>query len=265
MNDYREDGSTAYSRVVAAKNPPKVITRETEGDWYQDSSWGQVLRTRFPGTGPAGNRTKIDIITKTTFPGPPRPRGILLTRGLQSITDTAGGADVKALVSWGCGGFKFTSRFDWSNGAFLLIPAQTITIQAEIVPTFENWPDVSPVTSGPNDFVLGAMFCDKPATGHTAQFTQSYYQLGGLITSWEIPVPEFAKSARIWLANGLVAGDASVRFYGPALGFDLISSFDAPDIERAANQPIGVPGNAAWMRIDTTGNISPNVIWNLAL
>lgn len=261
QTDYDEEGDFPQEVRQVSPRIPLVRTLEATGLWENENTWGTTFTNVWPGQG-----AKLQLIQKVNFPGPPRPRGLYLTRGTPDLQ--LQGGDVKAQITWGVGGFRFTALTDWSNGQTLIIPGGAITVEALTLPTFQATV-INPTKGTARDFKLGAMFTDSLPTEHTARLTQSYSSFS---TSDQIDVliPEFATGVRIYQPElDFTAGDAiSYQWWGPLLAFDRVGSFTGRQVFDSNGSAFPVPGTATYLRISgtqitTSGALS--LIWDLSL
>jgi hypothetical protein len=137
-----------------------------KGEWNQSNNWATSF-DKYKDGWPLMGTHIFSIAQCMAFRGPPRVRGIMLSRDDISIGGPQygdGSIDIKARITYGSGGFSQQLLVDWGAGTVINLPASTITVEAVAVLSNDNGSG-NPLWGG----ILGCTFSNEliPKTGLT--------------------------------------------------------------------------------------------------
>jgi hypothetical protein len=145
----------------------------------------QSERAAFPST----EGEQIAIFSNDHLPGRPRPLGVHLYR-TDAFTGLPFNADVRARITYGCGGVQNVFDVDWLAGGQFSLTASGIRIEA-----ITYRPDASsPYVSQPGDIiVLGALIGTVPAAQSRPITFTTPVQAMPAASSIVFPISDFAR------------------------------------------------------------------------
>lgn len=154
------------------------------GDWVQNNNWGFSL-DMLSGWPLVNSPTIISIAQNPVFRGPPRGRGVLLTRQDVALQNASVTLSIQARITLGLGGMSRQLLVDWGNVTTLNLPASNITV--EVIVTGSNDDSFGNKTWGSQ---LDVLFSNEivPKDGYN-----TYTQLLNIHNNAFTPVPQFAK------------------------------------------------------------------------
>lgn len=133
-------------RVALARTVLHMV-EPTHGPWVNQNTFGDQHTQRLPQT--AG--IEVEVLPKNNrMYGPPHVHSVNLSRGDET---PAANAEIRARVSYGCGGIENEFDCDWVHGAQFAIVCNTLTVSAV---TYNPFP-ASPYNVAEGSIFLGAM------------------------------------------------------------------------------------------------------------
>jgi hypothetical protein len=169
-----------------AKTAPVVQAIEpVKGDWTQNNNWAFTLDKR--SGWPAINTPPsiFSVAQCPVFRGPPRVRGILMTRDDIYINGSygSGNLEIAARITYGAGGLSQQLLLDWGPTTVVNLPASNIVVEAIVTGQNED---------GGNLFlggVLSVCFSNEliPKVGYT-----TYTQTVSFGPGASVEIPPFA-------------------------------------------------------------------------
>jgi hypothetical protein len=100
------------------------VLEPQKGDWINQNLWGDQRTQMLPQT--AG--VEVSILGKNTIMyGPPQVHSVQLSRGDDSPPSNA---DMRARVTYGCGGIENTFDCDWVHGVQFGLVCNTVSVDA---------------------------------------------------------------------------------------------------------------------------------------
>lgn len=211
-------GSSA--RLVSSAEPiadpakpavaPAEVVEPRRGYWLQNATFSRVRTGAYPQA--AGVESLLEC---NDMPGPPRGRGISLTRREYRLNPASTNLNfyIYAQIQFGIGGSLTTVLVDWSNG-IINVPASSVRVNAMFT-ALDTQGGAYPYRVGTPPEIggdLGAMVCTDPLV---SKGYNTYTQLISAPGADLVSVPQFAIG--FWMAypasTALTGGTQYVRMY----------------------------------------------------
>jgi len=257
-----------YSLHGDAHNPDLAFqTLEPQGGpWVNNNLWGDQHFAPLPGN--------ADIVVTvspklTKMHGPPHVHSVQLAR---SDETDGNNADMRARVTYGCGGIENSFDCDWFHGSQFTLVANSVDVKAV---------SFAPIGWHAYDPSLGSIALRASvAKGSTSTSSQPLTytepqafldEAGGAHPFQDFPTHDFAKSFTVFLTNDTPGGSNPATPTGVTLeimnGGNILAVYDAQVC--AGGRAVPLPGFATTVRIVNT-NAAPHValptlVWFLGL
>jgi hypothetical protein len=235
-----------------------AVLEPTSGDWHNQNTWGE----QFSGLFPLSAGSIIQVLPKLDrMYGPPAVHSIQLARGDSTPLQNA---EVRARVSYGCGGVNNSFDCDWQHGVQFALVCNSVNVSAV---TYAPAADLAYATAG-GSFFLGASV-SKGTTESGAwplTYTESTATLG-LGTGADFPAQrDFTRGVTVHLLdNNNPATPTGVIAHFLSFGVEL-ARYDLQVF--AGGRAIPVPGGTTDLLINNTAgpvNAKLTVQWFLGL
>jgi len=232
------------------------VLEPQQGPWHNQNFWGDQYTGAFPGS----TNQVIAILPKNAMMyGPPQVHSLQLYRNDNS---PAQNADVRARVTYGCGGANNSFECDWLHGAQLSLVCNTINVEAvTYTPT-----DQDPYDPSGGQFFLGAVVAKGSVTrGAPLTFTTQRVHIAAA-GSHDFPIVDFAR--RVTCCIGPNNNDNPQTATNVTLGFQTrvgteIVQYDAQVC--AGNTMIAIPGGTTSIRVRCVAARDIALVWELGL
>ncbi len=241
--------SAALRRVLRVLEPQK-------GPWVNNNFWGD----QFTGPFPATSGKEIAILPKNTIMyGPPHVHSVQLFR---SDTAPAQNADIRARVTYGCGGVNNSFDCDWLHGAQFSLVCNKVDITAvSYTPT-----DQDPYTPSSKHFFLGALVA-KGSLAQGAPLTYTTQRISiAAAGAHDFPVLDLVRRVTVLVGpnnNNDPAVPTGVTLdFQSAVGVSLVQ-YDAQVC--AGSRMVPVPGGTTSVRIRCAATRDIALQWELGL
>jgi hypothetical protein len=220
------------------------VLEPTEGPWVSNNIWGDQRTQGFPQQ--AGQ--VVEVLPKNTrLYGPPAVHSVSLSRGDELIPQNA---EVRARVTYGCGGIENSFDCDWMHGVQFCLVCNAVSVKAV---TYQQSLAVPYYAVGAAVF-LGAMVAKGTvARGAPVTYTESTANLpaspdpGFLYT-----VPDFAREVIVHVSGNNDPGTASgVLFSFINQGSGVTVQYDAQVC--AGGRAVTIPAGSTEIRVFCTG------------
>jgi len=230
----------------------------TAGPWGNQNTFGDQRSQPYPQT----EGQVVSVLPKNNrLYGPPHVHSINLARGDET---PVANAEVRARVTYGCGGIENSFDCDWVHGAQFAIVCNSITVSAV---TYNPFP-VSPYNAADGAIFLGVMVAKGTVVNsrwpltYTEPLTQF---IGAGLASF--PVRDFARALTVHKQgndNPAVATAITINFKDSS-GSTTLASYNAQVCAGGAQIPI--PGGTQTVEISNTDTEGADVVlqWFLGL
>ena len=216
----------------------------TEGPWVSNNLWGDQRSQAFP----REPNQVVEVLPKNTrMYGPPAVHSVQLSRGDELIPQNA---EVRARVTYGCGGIENSFDCDWMHGVQFCLVCNSVNVKAV---TYQQSLAVPYYAVGAAVF-LGAMVAKGTvARGAPVTYTESTQNLpaspdpGALYN-----VPDFAREMVAHVAGNSDPGVASGVFFSFINeGSGVVAQYEAQVC--AGGRAVTIPAGSTQVRIFCTG------------
>ncbi len=237
---------------------PVRVLEPTTGDWHNQNTWGD----QFSGAFPLSPDSVIQVLPKLDrMFGPPAVHSVQLARGDQTPLQNA---EVRARISYGCGGVNNSFDCDWQHGAQFTLVCNSLNVSAV---TYAPAADLAYNTAG-GSFFLGCTVAKGTTDngGHSLTYTEPTATLA-LGTGADFSAArDFARAVTVHLLDN----------NNPATATGLVAHFLSFGVELArydlqvfaGGRSVPVPGGTTDILINNTAgpaNAKLTVQWFLGL
>lgn len=256
-----EDYVRAVAKGVRAGMSKVLVLEPQTGNWVNQNLWGDQRFAPLPGDAGA----VVQVLGKNTlFYGPPAVHSIQLGR---SDEVNAGNADVRARISYGCGGARNSFDVDWVHGAQFSIVCNTVSVDAVTY---------APISGLPYDAASASVALVALVTKGTvaqgrcpATYTEPQRVLANApdpASFVTLPFPDFAREVTVHLANNNdPATPTGVTLTFLNSGAQEFAVYDGQVC--AGGRSIPIPGGSNLLKVSNAsgGPLITTVEWFLGL
>lgn len=241
--------AAAMRRVLRVLEPQK-------GSWVNNNIWGDQFRDGFPAT----SGKEVAVLAKNTgMYGPPHVHSVQLFR---SDNTPAQNADVRARVTYGCGGVNNSFDCDWLHGAQFSLVCNSLSINAvSYTPT-----DQDPYDPTDGYFFLGALAA-KGGLAQGAPLTYTTQRVSiAAAGARDFPIVDLARRVTVLVGpndnnDPAIPTNVTLTFQS-AVGVSLVE-YDAQVC--AGSRMVPIPGGTTSVRIRCAAQRDIALIWELGL
>lgn len=259
----------ASGMIQALRRQVVTVVEPVKGPWVNQNLFGDQRVQELPAT----EGLVVQVLPKNTrMYGPPAVHSVNLSRSDEVLS---GNADVRARVTYGCGGIENSFDCDWVHGAQFALVCNSLTVSA-----FSYRPiNIVPYTTSSKSVFLGVMVakgsvsqgrCPLTYTEQTQQLANS----GAAGNAMAFAFPDFAREVTVHIhygagpvngnSNPAVATGVTLEFLNE--GGSQIAFYDAQVC--AGGRSVPVPGGANKLLVSNTnagGQVTTTVQWFLGL
>ncbi len=214
------------------------VLEPTEGPWANNNDWGDQRAQALPG---APNQPVQVLPKNTRLYGPPAVHTVQLSRGDET---PATNADVRARVTYGCGGANNSFDCDWLHGSQFSLVCNSISVRAVTY---------APRSTAAYDAGTGSVFLAASVAkgSSTPPLPLTYTEPRVTMQNLEVtdyPVRDFVKSVVLHVQNNndpAIAEAIDVEFLDAGGGSN--AKYDAQVF--AGGRAVPIPGQTNLIRV----------------